>query len=269
MRSPKSFISYLYYERRWRFYIRQASIYFRGLFVSYKHPETTFIVFAQGRTGSTILVDLINRSQNIHCDKEIFGGSMPIKVLFPNFYKRTLRSLQQKPIYGYRVKIYELTMFQGYSQAGAIREMRKEFTKGNKIIYLYRKNKFRQAMSSLVAESRGTFHQKLDKTKPSKVKVDHESLPYRINLLNQFTEWEKEAMAGFDRLEIEYETDLLIQENHQATLDKITQYLGSEPATANTDYKRSSKDDISEYVLNYDDVLETLEKSNNMHYLKG
>ena len=270
MKSIKAYLSYLYYEKKWRFYIRQFMVYFKGLFTPTRHPKVKFIVFAQGRTGSTILVDLINQSADVHCDQEIFGGSMPIRVLFPKFYKRSLRSFNLKPIYGYRIKIYELTMFQGHTESSAIEAMRKEFSQGYKIIYLHRENKFRQAMSSLVAEARGQFH---DKTKGDikrqKVCIDHTAIPHRIELLNDFTTWEQRALEGFEHLSISYEKDLLIQENHQSTLDKITNYLGSKKATAQSAYKRSSSDDMSEYIENYDEVIEILKSSNNMHFLEG
>lgn len=267
----RSFLSYLYYKKRWRHPINQFRIYALSAFKSYAEPKTKFIVFAQGRTGSTLLIDLLNRSPEIHCDGEIFGASMPIRILFPVWYKRGLIKLRKAPVYGYRIKIYDLTMFHSYRPEEAIDFMRSEFSAGWKIIFLNRKNKLRQAMSSLVAEARDQYHVKgLDHKKKGKdrVKVDAVSIPDRLKKLNAFSDWEQKALVGFDYLDINYEHDLLPNEKHQQTLDRLTSYLGVGACIAESKLRRSSANDMADYVLNYDEVLEILKANDLMHYLE-
>ncbi|MCO4806524.1 MAG: hypothetical protein KC456_08015 [Flavobacteriales bacterium] len=240
----------------------------KGIFTSSKKRKTTFIVFAQGRTGSTILVDLINRSNEVHCDGEIFGASMPIRLLFPKFYKRTLANLPKQPVYGYRIKIYDLVMFHNHSPEESIQFLRSEFKAGHKVIYLHRTDKFRQAMSSLVAEARGDFHYKADsKGAKKKIHIDAKSIPMRIDKLNEFTQWDKRALDGFEFLDINYETDLLPQEKHQETLDRICSFLNIDPCVATSEYKRSSVNQLEDYIENYDEVKSVLEENQLHTYL--
>ncbi len=263
-------LAYLYYEKGWRHPLNQFLVYAKGAFAKPKNRKVTFILFAQGRTGSTVLTDLIKKSSQIHCDGEIFGAFMPIKILFPTYYKRSLARVSTAPIYGYRIKIYDLIMFHNHTFQESIEFMRNEFNNGNKIIFLNRENKFRQAMSSLVAEARGTYHQKKGANGlAEKVVVDAKSIPERIEKLKQFSSWEKEALAGFDYLEINYEKDLLPPDRHQATLDRITEFLGVEACAADSQYKRSSDDDISKYVENHEEVLSILRSSGNEFYLNS
>ena len=261
-------LAYLYYEKGWRHPLNQFLVYAKGAFAKPKNRKVTFILFAQGRTGSTVLTDLIKKSSQIHCDGEIFGAFMPIKILFPTYYKRSLARVSTAPIYGYRIKIYDLIMFHNHTFQESIEFMRNEFNNGNKIIFLNRENKFRQAMSSLVAEARGDFHYKADsKGAKKKIHIDAKSIPMRIDKLNEFTQWDKRALDGFEFLDINYETDLLPQEKHQETLDRICSFLNIDPCVATSEYKRSSVNQLEDYIENYDEVKSVLEENQLHTYL--
>lgn len=196
---------------------------------------------------------------------------MPIRIAFPSWYKRGLIILRKAPVYGYRIKIYDLTMFHGYSPEEAIAFMRNEFQSGWKIIFLNRTNKLKQAMSSLVAEARDQYHVKdveHEKQVKAPVHVDAASIPDRIIKLNQFSEWEKAALNGFDYLNINYESDLLPSDMHQSTLDRLTVFLGVEKCVAKSALKRSSANEMSEYVSNYDEVIQVVRNNGLSHFLE-
>ena len=63
-----------------------------------------FIIFGQGRSGSTLLVDLLNSHPAIYCDDEI----LMYKVIFPKTYVKARSVSSKKHVYGFKVKIYQL-----------------------------------------------------------------------------------------------------------------------------------------------------------------
>lgn len=68
-----------------------------------QHTEK-FILFGRGRTGSTLLTDPLNSSNEVACDKEIFNRP----VAFPQTYLKSREKLFHKPIYGFKLLSYQL-----------------------------------------------------------------------------------------------------------------------------------------------------------------
>lgn len=264
----KSFLSHLYYERKWKHPINQFLIYVRGAFKSYDEPRDKLIVFAQGRTGSTVLVDLINQLEDVHCDGEIYGAGMPRKIWFPKAYLRSLIKTRTAPIYGFRLKVYDMTLEHGFSREENRAFIKKFFDEGWKVIYLKRDRKLRQALSSLLAEARDQFHAEETGAVQGAVKIDAQSIPYRLNLLDSFCEEEEKCLEGIEHLKVSYEDDLLDQSGHQPLLDRIADYLNVNTAVAKSKYKRTVKDNLEDQVTNLDEVRSILTTNNLDAYLK-
>lgn len=226
--------------------------------------EPDFIVFAQGRSGSTILVDLINKLPNVHCDGEVLGASLPLRVPFKSAYLSGLRKKHLDKRYGYRIKVYDLTQTQGCSWEENISFLQQLIQPNIKVIHLVRDNKFRQAMSSLVAEARGRYHDFEDRMVPEKIRVDAASIPERIRLLNFFSAQELELLRNRAVFKVSYEEDLLKEARHQALLDEIAEFINTQRATATSTYKRSTPDALEDVIDNWNEVQDVLEKNNLM-----
>src|SRR4030095_16137361 len=73
------------------------------------YPQKKFVIYTRGRTGSTVLTDLINSHPDIFCDAEIFNFIYcNTKVLFPRAYIKSCSkraSIYKKKVYGFKVKI--------------------------------------------------------------------------------------------------------------------------------------------------------------------
>src|SRR4051812_11468170 len=70
-----------------------------------QRDQRRFVVFAQGRTGSTLLVDLLRSSPGVHCDEEILDR--PVRL--PHLWIASRRAARPGTGYGFKVKIYQLT----------------------------------------------------------------------------------------------------------------------------------------------------------------
>ena len=80
-----------------------------------KHHGTKFAIFGQGRTGSTLLVDLLNRHPKIACEEEIFNRRRhPFngKIWKPYWFLKGVEANYRDKVFGFKVKIYQLTKHQ-------------------------------------------------------------------------------------------------------------------------------------------------------------
>jgi hypothetical protein len=68
-----------------------------------------FVIFGQGRTGSTPLMRPLNSDPEIHCDGEILQR----KVLSPYHFVKAYRHRAPHPFFGIKVKIYQLRRISG------------------------------------------------------------------------------------------------------------------------------------------------------------
>lgn len=235
-------------------YLRYLSIYLR-FFVFWSHqPRTKFIIFAQGRSGSTLLIDLLNSHPAIHCDDEILNVKVYHKFRFIKLYikaRSMITKLNKKSVYGFHVKIYQLTDDHAIFDPG--RFLKKLYADGWIILYLKRNNVIRQAVSTEVAFKRGVFHltKEEGKNKLGKVGVDCETILRLTKKRKDLLSEEQKALEGIPHMTIEYERDLLRQVSHQRTADMIFQYLGLSSITVDTSLFRTSTDNLADLIENY------------------
>lgn len=142
---------------------RREIVAYLRLFLKHQNiPYKKFVIFCQGRTGSTLLYSLLNSHQQIHCDEEILEDS----VFFPFQYVKGRCAKAKKNVYGFRVKIYQLIHNQHQKPEKFLLNLSKD---GWQIIYLKRTNILRQAISRMVAKSKDEWHTTLtDKHRKSK-----------------------------------------------------------------------------------------------------
>ena len=138
----------------WQWY-RSARRY-RVLVAFWKRPpRQKFVIFGQGKSGSTLLTTLFNSHPEIHCDQEILFN--PVK--FPKLFVRARCRAAVKPVYGFKVKIYQLNGMTWTSPRQSISDpstfLRYFQQRGWKIIYLRRENLLRTEISNNIRWARG------------------------------------------------------------------------------------------------------------------
>ena len=204
-------------------YIYEASLWLRSLFRR-RTPPIRFVIFGQGRTGSTLLCELLDSHPRIHCDKEILYSP----VISPLGLTRRAARLARGEAYGFKVKIYQLTEDQ------KIRDVRGFLTclrdEGWKILYLSRRNLLRHALSDIVLMQCGRAHRRQPTpgtvVKRPLVRVGRELLLKRMQMRRQWQGEEEEALRGLDVLRVVYDEDLYTPETQQETVRRITNWLG-------------------------------------------
>jgi len=244
--------------------INQMLSYLSILIFWSNKPKVKYFVFTQSRCGSGLLGTLLNNNHHILVDGEILNTRARCKAISINLYlkarsKQTI--FEKKDVYGFKLKLHHLTDFYGLSFDEAKSLVSKLSKEGWKIIYLYRNNILRRSLSSLAARQRKLRHFHGNANKLRKIHVDCEALLERIRESEARVDLDQRILKDIPHLLIEYEKDLLDQSLHSQTCNKVFEYLGIPAVEVETKLTRTSTDDLSRTIENYDEVKATLENT--------
>lgn len=224
-------------------------------------PRTRFIVFAQGRTGSTLLGHLLTCAPGLRCDGEMLAYEVRAPVTYMNGRSRMARVAT----YGFKVKIYQLTDRQHVDPRSFLRDMS---YKGWKILYLHRDNPLRQVLSNMSGKRDGWHFRSPRPHSDQRLRVDVSALLSALEARARWTADERRALDGLEFLDVSYERDLSDPERHQATVDRICEFLGvpSGPVRARTAKRLPGT--ISDVATNPDEIRRALTGTDFEHYLE-
>jgi hypothetical protein len=226
----------------------------------------SFVLLSRGRTGSTLLVDLLNCHPLLCCDGEIL--SHRLFVAKPEVLVRSRARLHPSHVYGFKLRPMNCAA-QGIASPG--RFLADLHAEGWRFLHLRRRNHVRTALSTLRRAHTGIVHQRVGETPPP---------PRRIHvrpsdLLNTLARTEHETRLvheWLDRLPcltLVYEDDLLNAETRQPALDRAFAYLGLEPAPVGTRYVRLSSDRLEDVVENHEEIVSFLADTQYAPYVTG
>ena len=167
-------------------------------------PPKRFVIFGKGRSGSTLLVSLINSLDQVHCDNEILHDRVP----FPRLYIDACASRSQSLVYGFKLLSYQIKSVQ------PIKKPHKFFynldQSGYKIIYLKRHNLLRHALSNIYARQK-QFHYRVGQIKKdttikdATIQVSIEDVLQWIANSERLSEYESNLLQDIPHLSISYE----------------------------------------------------------------
>lgn len=276
-------VPYYYKPSRWSSYWRdkfkkaRAQIPLHSVFLYCKymnslmdgrliHPKTKFVIFGQGRTGSTLLTSLLNSHSEITCEGEILAG----RVLNPLLYV-TYRSRIQSAsdVYGFKVKIYQLTHTQKLYLNDVINFFQKLSEDKWQIIYLRRENLLRHAISNMIVENTGLYHRFSDNRVfwNKKIHVDYQQLLISMEKREKFQEAESCVLKHIDYVPLVYEKDLLDVDAQQKTVDMLCDLIGISRCPAQTNLVRINIGKLSNIVHNYQEIQAKIEQTRFSQFL--
>lgn len=230
-----------------------------------KQPTVNYVIFAQGRTGSKLLCNLLQSHPEIFADYEIL--SYP--KLFPiSYVKAKSRLASNRQVYGFKVKIYQLVNEQNLDPKYFLAELIED---GWKLIYLKRNNYFRHAISNQVAQQRKQFHiyenERVSKSKRL-IEIDCDVLLSSMKRRQKWQQEEASVLADFEYEEVVYEKDLLISENHQVTTNRLFKFLGLDPYPVSSSINRSTESSLTSFIVNPSEVYEAVLDSQYSYFLE-
>ena len=248
-----------------RTHLKELWVYFRraarSLTGTTARPSVRFIIYGQGRSGSSVLLDLIGSHPEVDCESEVFNRKVAWRLLWPDRYLRARADMGRRKAYGCKMKIYQMTDDQGIEDPH--RFLLDLHAEGWKVIHLVREDLFRKALSLVVAETRGQF---LDRRNEGgaglgELRIDPDRLVEAMRERREADEQESAALEGIPHVRVTYERDLQDPALHQATSDRVLEYLGLPSAPVETRYVRTSRSHPSEFVTNYAEVFEAVART--------
>jgi LPS sulfotransferase NodH len=252
-------------------FIRQLGVYALYHLRRGKLPPNRFVIFAQGRTGSTLLVDLMNSHPDIFTFGEIMQHNVIRNVWYPRKYAEGLCSLSRKPTVGFKVKIYQIEGTQNKDPKTVLTDFHEH---GWKLIYLRRSNILRHAISDIRSEKTGTFH-KVEGKKVAqegaggkqKIHIEPGELLHTMKFREDCLEREKHALEDLPHFTVDYETDLMGADNQRAAMNRLFEFLGLPPHDAETSFRKVTAKNIADDVENFAELETELGRSKYAEYL--
>lgn len=233
-------------------------------------PETKFLIYTRGRTGSSVFTDLLNCHPDIFCDYEIFGISgtksgikYPI-IFIDSCSKRA--SLSAKKVYGFKLKIEQLRDDHGIYDVKSF--FKKLNSRGWKFIYLKRTNSLLHKISGIISKETNKYHVKGEEDfSHMKFKIDCKLLMDTLYWGDELDKMEEDSLSGIPHLRIIYEDDLLDNAVHQQTSDRVFEYLGLQKFPVSTKYKKIIPPNLKDIILNYDEMKNSLVNTKYFEFL--
>lgn len=220
------------------------------------------LIFAQGRTGSTLLEDLISSTGYFNKRGEVLNTEFQSEIEDPLSF---MKSLPDWIIC--HVKIYHLLQDRSNpirDTALFLKDLKQD---GWHIIYLERLNRVKHALSNIVAEKHRCYRAN------TKVDFQVEVDPYQLSQWIDYRDkWKKEEEAALSLLEsylhLTYESDLECREDHEDTVRKVLAYLKLEykKFSPSSLVKINSKP-LKDMVINYQEFLDYIYRNDLSRWL--
>ncbi|MGB3510837.1 MAG: hypothetical protein WBA93_16720 [Microcoleaceae cyanobacterium] len=245
---------------------REIVAYARALLHINQISKQKFVIFGQGRSGSTLLIQLLNNQPSIYCEYEILSAKLYKKVLFPNLYVEGRCAKFSSKIYGCKILINQLTEHQYIDPEKFMFNLSSQ---GWKIINLSRNNHLRSQISRMVAKSRNQLHATSESSlKNQKITIDCNELLEGFERRDIYRLKEQEILENLDHITVVYEEDLFLLENHQKTSDRIFDYLGLESVPVKTNLIKTTSNQLSDVIENYEEVVKKVSQTTYAKFLQ-
>jgi LPS sulfotransferase NodH len=241
-------------ERRAKTVYRAVRAYGPRPALRFVAPDRRFVILTAGRTGSELLVSLLDSHPEIRCDSEILG----VRRQFPGqlIASRTaLAGLRGARAFGFKLLRTHLLANHVADPGEFVRDLHRD---GFHVIVLERRDLLSQAVS-YVRASGGHYHHRRDSAAAfTPQAVDPiEVLTYMFTL-EQEVLFARNALAGIDHLTLRYEDDLADPSRQQLTADRVCAVLGLDPQPVRSDLVRVTPHDVREQVENYAELAAAL-----------
>jgi hypothetical protein len=229
-----------------------------------KEPQQRFVIYMQGRSGSSFFCDLLDQHPLIRCNSEILNKKRynPIKFLRDLSYYYG----EKYPVWGFKFKGYRL----GLHNISAEDFLQQLSSKQFKVISLTRYNSLRTALSTWVAYKRGDQYHNTDEIQErKKVTVSIDELIGAIERAEEIRQEMKDNLNKVDALELVYEVDLATPEKAAASCERAFRYLGVDPIEVKSKFRKVSTGRLSDDLENAEAIYEFIKNSKYAHFLEG
>jgi len=234
----------------------EIQVYLSGVIHRVKR-KSRFVIFGPGRSGSTLLVKLINSNSEVFCDME----ELRLPRLFPLKYidYRSKSDVSSKPVYGFKMQHNHLAL-QGLKNEEAVIKYFRE--NDWKFIFLWRKNILRQALSLEIARERGVWFVSDPNKGLDTVTISPHKLLSLMTQINNSHDIYRSLLQTSKYLELVYEDDLFDIVRQKVAMTKIAVFLDVyDEFEISPDIRKTVGRNLSASVKNWSEIDAYLKKS--------
>ena len=211
-----------------------------------------FIIFSRARSGSTLLVRLMDQLPSVWCDSEILSHA----VMCPTAYAMRSAKRRTQELYGFKVLSYQIAEVQALQDP--LQFFRELTQRGFAVIHLTRAHVW-QALSIQVASDTSQYHvEQASEPDAKSVRrlhhVDVASFVRRLRWNLELATFERELMSEVPHLHVHYDRDLLHSEAQQQTIDSICDFLGTPRQTVRAELKKILGVTLDQIASNAEEV---------------
>jgi LPS sulfotransferase NodH len=227
-------------------------------------PKQRFVILTSGRSGSDLLVSLLDSHPQIMCDGEVLMArrTLPDQLVRS---REALAGLRRARAYGFKLTRDNI-LAQGVEEpAGFVRALHE---RGYRMVLLERRDLLQHAISYVRAEQVGYIHYRRAAGGPfSATALDPMAVVAFMYVLEDVAHFCRGALSGIPHIKLVYEDDLVTTERQQAAADRICRALGLHPATVRSDLVRVTPGATEDQLSNYDELAEMLARTRYAQYL--
>jgi hypothetical protein len=220
-----------------------------------------WLLFAQGRTGSTLLGELLGSHPDVVFADEILEA----RVRAPRLWVEGQRRRHPGAAFGFHVKIYQLTDVQGVRSPGDW--LAAMHARGWRILALRRRNTLRHVLSNMTIAATGTVHDRTGAERSPALTVDPDDLLFWMRARTAVGAAEQEALSRVPHESFVYEDDLLDAGAWDATATRAFAHLGVPPAPVTVELRRRNAGRLEDLVANYREVAAVIRDSEFAEHL--
>lgn len=221
-----------------------------------------FIIITYARTGSNLLMSYMDSHKNVEAKGELFRnleGKTTKQVWngFFNYKNRKISNAGFKLFYTHPFHTDDRSVWEIIENDRDIR-----------IIHLVRKNKLRTYISGEIAKKTDKWTRKKNSkisTNDKRLEIDFSDFETRVSKIDQFEKEARERFKNHDFLEVCYE-DLVSEKDN--TMNAIFDFLSVERSLSKTSYKKQNSESLKDLVINFDDFVSNLSKSEFSYLLE-
>lgn len=220
-----------------------------------------FLIYSRPRSGTTLLVNVLNQAPHVRCDNELLHDL----ILRPVGFLRDLPKRAGPDIKAYGVKLlsYQLMEVQRVTRPIAFFD---QLTRMNyKVIHLTRRT-WDQTLSLVKAQHSGVYFGETHGAEGFSINPETFLLSLRWNM--RMLDYENEVMRHVDHIAIDYERDLKTPAARHTSVGELCRELGLEVQSSyETTLKPTGGKFGAQKIANMDEIVDRVRSEGLAHLL--
>ena len=220
-------------------------------------------ILTNGRTGSELLVELLDSHPDMRCESEILREPQRDPV---RFVRGRVHSAWR-----HRAKAYGFKFITGQASSLGWRRDLPGFLNaleahGFVFVRLRRRNLLRQAVSSIRARQVREWHVRTADERDASY-IDPAHLIYTMRTLEMLHEYLETALPGTKLIDLVYEDDIGDEHNRERTLATLFSAVGLAPIAPRSTLRKQTPTELADAISNLDEVVSAVRTTRYAEYL--